>query len=144
MNRMERKNDGFTLVEVLVVILILGMIAVLFAPRWRRGFSKAKRELARTKMAVIEAAIGRFYLDVGRYPYESEGGLEVLLVAPTDIEEGKWNGPYLKQSDLLDPWDNPYEYVEEGEANPGSYDLVSYGADGRLGGEGDDEDIYNE
>lgn len=143
MNRMEGKKDGFTLVELLVVILILGMIAVLFAPRWRRGLGKARRGMARTKMAVIENAIERFYLDVGRYPYEAEE-LEVLLVAPPDVEEDKWGGPYLKQSDLLDPWDNPYVYVEEGEANPGSYDLISYGVDGREGGEGDDEDIYND
>ena len=143
MNRQKRKKDGFTLVEVIVVIVILGMIAVLFAPRWRKGFSKAKIGLARTRMAVIEGGIERFYLDCGRYPYDSEG-LEVLRVPPGDIEEGKWNGPYLKRNDLLDPWDNPYVYVEEGEVNPGSYDLISFGADGRKGGEGENEDIYNE
>jgi general secretion pathway protein G len=60
------------------------------------------------------------------------------------MEEGKWNGPYLKRSDLLDLWDNPYIYIAEGEYNPGSFDLVSLGADGMDGGEGDNADIINE
>ena len=70
-------------------------------------------------------------------------GLEELLTPPADLEE-KWNGPYLKQSELYDPWENPYIYVEEGERNMGSFDLISYGADGVDGGEGDDEDVYND
>ena len=142
MKLMRRKNKGFTLVEVLVVIGILAMMAVIFAPRWRKGFSKAKSGLARTKMANIEGAISRFYLDCGRYPDESQG-LEDLLTAPGDLNE-KWDGPYLKRSELLDPWENPYVYIEEGETNPGSFDLISYGADGQQDGEGENEDIYNE
>ena len=73
---------------------------------------------------------------------ESEG-LEVLVIASAELEE-TWNGPYLKRSMLLDPWKNPYEYRADGEINPGSFDLISYGADGQDGGEGDNEDIYNE
>ena len=139
---MKRKEKAFTLVEVLVVIVILSMMAVIFAPRWRKGFSKAKTSLARTKMAIIESAIDRFYLDCERNPDESQG-LEELLVEPADLE-GKWNGPYLKQNELLDSWGNPYTYIEEGERNPGGYDLISYGAEGAEGGEGDNADIYND
>lgn len=139
---MRQKKKAFTLIELLVVILIISLIATVIAPRIFRGLGKAKKRIARAKMTTIESALLNFYKDCERYPDDSEG-LEVLLVTPTDSEE-KWNGPYLKGSDLLDPWDNPYDYVEEGEFNPGSFDLISYGADGRPGGEGDNEDIYND
>lgn len=139
---MKRKRRGFTLVELLVVILIISMLAAFVAPRMFKGLGKAKRDIARAKMAIIEGALGQFYVDCGRYPDDSEG-LEVLLVAPADLEE-KWNGAYLKQSELLDPWDNPYIYVAEGEVNPGSFDLISLGADGMEGGEDDNEDIVND
>ena len=139
---MSRKRKGFTIVELLVVILIISMLAAFVAPKMFRELGHQKSKIARAKMANIESAIGRFYLACGRYPDESEG-LEVLLVPPADVEE-KWSGPYLKRSELLDPWDNPYIYAEEGQINPGSFDLISLGADGQEGGEGDDEDIYND
>jgi general secretion pathway protein G len=104
---------------------------------------KAKVDSARTKMAGIENALERFQLDCGRLPDESEGGLDALLVAPADIE-GKWNGPYLKASQLLDPWGSPYVYVSQGQVNPGGFDLISYGADGQEGGKGDNADIVND
>lgn len=140
---MDAKRKGFTIVELLVVILIISMLAAFVAPKMFKGLGKAKRDIARAKMANIESAIGRFFIDCGRYPDDSDG-LEVLLVAPDDVDEQKWQGPYLKRSALLDPWDNPYYYFAEGERNPGSFDLVSYGADGEPDGEGDNEDIYNE
>jgi len=143
MRQNTRNEKGFTIVELLVVILIISMLAAFVAPKLFKGMGKAKRDIAKAKMAIIESAIGRFYLDCGRYPYDSES-LEVLITPPDDVEEDKWRGPYLKQSELLDPWDNPYEYSEEGEINPGSFDLVSYGADGQQGGESEDEDIYND
>lgn len=142
MKRSKRKRKAFTLVELLVVILIISMLAAFVAPRMFRGLGKAKKDIAKAKMAIIENALGRFYIDCGRYPDDSEG-LEVLIVAPADLEE-KWNGPYLKRSELLDPWDNPYMYMAEGEYNPGSFDLVSFGADGSEGGEDDNEDIVND
>ncbi len=142
MKRMKRKEKAFTLVELLVVILIISLIATVISRRVFRGLGKAKRDIAKAKMANIEGAIGQFYLDCGRYPDESQG-LSELLEVPADLEE-KWSGPYLKQSELLDPWDNPYIYIEEGVVNPGHFDLISYGADGMEGGEGDDEDIYND
>jgi len=142
MKRMKRKEKAFTLVELLVVILIISLIATVISRRVFTGLGKAKRDIAKAKMANIESAIGMFYLDCGRYPDESQG-LSELIEMPADLE-GKWREPYLKQSELFDPWDNPYIYIEEGVVNPGSFDLISYGADGMEGGEGDDEDIYND
>ena len=142
MRRNRMKKKAFTLVEVLVVIVLLALIASVYVPRMFRGMGEQKRKMARTKMANIESAILTFQLDCGRFPDESMG-LEELLTPPADLEE-KWKGPYLKQSEVYDPWENPYIYVEEGEINMGSFDLISYGADGVDGGEGDDEDIYNE
>jgi len=142
MKRMKRKEKAFTLVELLVVILIISLIATVISQRVFTGLGKAKWDIAKAKMANIESAIGMFYLHCGRYPDESQG-LSELIEAPADLEE-KWSGPYLKQSELLDPWGNPYIYVEEGVVNPGSFDLISYAADGEPGGEGDDEDIYND
>ena len=136
------KRKAFTLIELLVVIVIISLLAGFVAPRMFSSVSKARRDLAKPKMAIIESALERFSIHCGGYPDDSEG-LEVLLMAPAGLEE-KWNGPYIKQSQLLDPWDNPYIYVAEGEINPGSYDLISFGADGLEGGEGDNEDIYND
>lgn len=138
-----RMRKGFTLVELLVVVLIISMLATVLAPRMFKGLGKAKSDIARTKMALIEDSLARFQFDCGRLPDESEGGLEALLVAPPDLED-KWNGAYLKRSQLMDPWDRMYIYVSEGEVNPGSFDLISLGADGQEGGEGENADIIND
>ena len=142
MKRTSRKAKAFTLVELLVVIMIISMLAAFVGQRVFTGLGKAKRDIAKAKMALIENALNRFWLACERFPDDSEG-LEALIIAPPDLEE-KWNGPYLKQSELLDPWENPYIYVAQGERNPGSFDLISYGADGMEAGEGDDEDIFND
>jgi len=143
MERKNRKRKAFTLVELLVVVLIITMLAAFVAPRMFSGIGKTKADLTKAKMAIIENSLARFYIDCGRYPDDSEG-LEVLVLPPSDMEDGKWNGPYLKRSDLLDLWNNPYIYVAEGEYNPGSFDLISLGADATDGGEGDNADIVNE
>ncbi len=142
MKRNRRRRKAFTLVELLVVIVILSMLAALAGPKLFSYVGKSKRELAKPTLRYVEDALERFALDCGRYPDESEG-LEVLVVMPEDLE-GKWNGPYLKRSQLNDPWGNPIVYVQEGTYNPGSYDLISYGADGQEGGEGDNADIAND
>ncbi|MBN2139257.1 MAG: type II secretion system protein GspG [Sedimentisphaerales bacterium] len=101
-----------------------------------------KGNTTRAQIRLIENGLERFALECGRYPSDSEG-LEALLVCPKDLE-GKWGGPYLKQSELNDPWGNAYIYVEEGAINTGSYDIISYGADGKAGGEGENQDILND
>lgn len=143
MKRKNRKRKAFTIVELLVVVLIISMLAAFVTPKLFTGIGKTKADLTKAKMAIIENALSRFYVDCGRYPDDSEG-LEVLVMPPADMEEGKWRGPYLKRSDLVDLWDQPYIYVAEGEYNPGSFDLISLGADGTDGGEDDNMDIYND
>jgi len=136
-----RMRRAFTLVELLVVIVIISMLAAFVAPNVIRHVVKAKVDLAKPRMAIIEDAIGRFYMDCGRYPIESEYP-DALLNDPGNTTG--WNGPYLKQSQLLDPWGNLYVYIAEGTVNPGSFDLVCLGADGQEGGEGENADQYND
>ncbi len=138
-----RRTKGFTLIELMVVILIISMLAGFVAPNVLKRMGKAKTDLAKPRMAIIENAIKSFEFDCGRLPDESQGGLEELLAAPADME-GKWNGPYIKKSQLLDPWGNEYIYVSEGQINIGSFDLICYGADGQEGGEGENADIVND
>jgi general secretion pathway protein G len=130
-------------VELLVVVLIISLLATLIAPRMFKGLGKAKADIARAKMAIVEDSLARFQLDCGRLPDDADGGLEALLVAPAELEE-QWNGPYLKQSQLEDPWGNLFLYFPEGQYNLGSFDLLSFGADGQEGGEGDNADIIND
>jgi general secretion pathway protein G len=134
-----RNSKGFTFAEIMVVIILLSLIAVFVVPRTFKSLGKAKTKVARAKMGIIESAIQQFYVDCERYPTE----LDELLEAPEDLEE-KWSGRYCKPSDFLDPWENPYLYEPEGMINVGSYDLISLGADGQEGGDGDNADIYNE
>ncbi|MHC4331861.1 MAG: type II secretion system major pseudopilin GspG [Planctomycetota bacterium] len=143
MDRKNRRRKAFTLVELLVVVLIITMLAAFVTPKLFTGIGSTKAKLSKAKMATIENALGRFYMDCDRYPDDAEG-LDVLIQAPADMEEDKWRGPYLKASDLVDLWNRPYIYVAEGEINPGSFDLISLGQDGMDGGEDDNEDIYND
>jgi len=134
-----KNRKAFTLVELLVVIIIISLLAGLVGSKYIGQVGRAKRDLAQPKMTNIETAIDAFFLNTGQYP----GSLDDLITCPSGLED-VWNGPYLKNSQLLDPWDNPYIYVPEGSINPGSYDLISYGADGAAGGDGENADIYND
>ncbi len=126
---------GFTLVELLVVMVIIGLLATLVAPGLFKQFGKGQHEAAKAQVASIEQGLDKFRLDTGRYPTTQEG-LNSLVTNP-GIE--KWDGPYIKSSLLLDPWKKPYQYQCPGQN--GEYDLFSYGRDGQAGGEGQDQDI---
>lgn len=130
---------GFTLIEVLVVIAIIGLLAGLVGPQVVKHFGEAKSKSARLQVEQLSAALDLYRLDIGRYPSTNEG-LEALIRAPTDARS--WNGPYLRKKKIpVDPWSNPYHYQAPGEH--GSFDLYSLGADGKDGGDGDDADVVN-
>lgn len=128
---------GFTLVELLVVLVILGLIAAFVAPRVIKYLGSAKTDAAAIQIERFSGVLDLYRLEVGRYP-SSDEGLRALVEQPVGVE--KWNGPYIKKADaLIDPWGRPYEYQSPGEH--GDYDLFTLGADGSEGGEGEDRDI---
>lgn len=141
MSRQAQRRKAFTLIELLVVIVILGVLVGFLAPNMLKKIGKSKVDVVKPKMAVIEGAIQRFYLDVGRYPDESEG-LQALVENVSEAEG--WDGRYLKPSQIVDPWGNEYLYLPEGQINPGSFDIISMGADGQEGGEDENADIFND
>jgi general secretion pathway protein G len=134
----KRNSDGFTLIELLVVMVIIGLLAALVGPRFIRQEEKAKIKAAKAQIELLSTALDTFRLDVGRYP-GTEEGLEALRTKPGGLE--RWDGPYLKKDVPLDPWGKAYAYKSPGEHGP--FDIVSYGADGVSGGEGDNHDITN-
>jgi general secretion pathway protein G len=136
-----RRRGGFTLIEILVVVAVLSVLAALVAPNVFQHLGTAKDAAARSQMEMIGAALDAYRLDNGRYPTTAQG-LEALRQEPTlEPRPRNWRGPYLRRELPMDPWGNPYVYVSPGDANPQGYDLVSFGADGALGGEGEDADL---
>jgi general secretion pathway protein G len=128
---------GFTLVEILVVITIIGLIMALVGPRVLNYLAESKVKAARIQVESFASSLDLFYLDAGRYPSTSEG-LAALAQRPGGVDA--WNGPYLRTGQVPnDPWGHPYVYRSPGEHGP--YDLVSYGADGQQGGTGTAADI---
>lgn len=125
------KDLGFTLIEILVVMAIIGMLAVMVAPNIFNQQAGAQRDAALSQISSLEAALDTYRLDVGEYPDSLEGLIE------NDSGRAAWNGPYLRREVPMDPWGNAYIYESEGR----SFTLVSYGPDGERGGEGDDADI---
>lgn len=139
-NRLADKSfhrvHGFTLLELLVVVVIIGLLAGLVAPRYFDSVSKSKTKIAKAQIESLDKALDQYRLDVGTYP-SAEQGLAALNVQPPGLT--KWQGPYLKKALPLDPWDNAYIYVLQAGAS--SIDILSYGADGKPGGTGEAQDI---
>jgi general secretion pathway protein G len=133
------RTFGFTLLELLVVIVIIGLLASYVGPKYFAQLGKSEVTVAQSQIESFEKALDTFRLDVRRYP-TTEEGLSALLEKPANAD--KWNGPYLKKAVPLDPWGHPYVYKAPGVKH--EYQITSYGRDGQPGGSGEDADISSE
>ncbi len=132
------KQRGFTLLELLVVMVIIGLLAGYVGPRFFSQIDKSEVTTARAQIDAFEKGLDQYRIDLGRYP-STEQGLQALLSAPAG--EARWRGPYLRKAVPADPWGNAYVYRQPGEH--GEYDILSLGADGKPGGEDTNADIAN-
>ncbi len=140
MRHRNRPARGFTLIELLVVLLILGMIAGIAGPQIMNYLGDSKAKAAKLQISEFEGTLDLYKLDVGRYP-DGQEGLQALVQAPSTAGD-RWRGPYLKKKALpKDPWGNDYLYTAPGKH--GSFDIVSLGADGKEGGDGENKDVAN-
>ena len=130
--------SGFTLLELLVVMVIIGLLAGYVGPKYFAQVGKSEIKVTKSQLVALEQALDQYRLDTGHYP-TTEQGLAALNAKPAN--ETKWDGPYLKKGVPPDPWGNPYLYKIPGEH--AEFDLYSYGKDGQPGGEGEAADIYN-
>ena len=131
----QRNKRGFTLVELLIVMVIIGMLAALVFPKLIPKVGKGKQSAAKAQIELLGQALDQMRLDTGKYPTTSEG-LNALIVNPG---VPNWDGSYLKKAVPNDPWGRPYHY--EAPGSRGDYDLFTYGADGSAGGEDENKDI---
>jgi general secretion pathway protein G len=140
MNRAKIRNNekGFTLIEIIIVVIILSLIAALVGPRLFKKVEKSKQQITKTQIVMIENSVKMFKLDTGRYP-TTEEGLKVLLESTGGISN--WDGPYLEKGLPKDPWGKDYVYTYPGKNY--TFEIVSLGADGLPGGEGENKDINN-
>ena len=129
---------GFTLLELLVVMVIIGLLAAYVGPRYFSQVGKSEQSVAKAQIEAFVRALDTYRLDTGAYP-SSEEGLNALRVKPANAS--KWNGPYLQKDIPLDPWGHAYLYKKTTDTK--EYELISYGKDGQMGGEGDAADISN-
>lgn len=132
------RQRAFTLLELLVVMVIIGLLAGYVGPKYFAQIGKSEVKAARAQIDALEKALDQYRLDVGHYP-SSEQGLAALVRNPGS--ENRWQGPYLKKDVPNDPWGAAYQYRQPGEH--GEYDILSLGKDGRTGGEGEAADIVN-
>lgn len=139
---MSRKPDiGFTLIEMMVVVVVIGVLAGLVGPMVFRNVGDAKASAAKAQIELLGLALDQYRLDNGYYP-STEQSLEALRHMPAAEPPAlNWRGPYLKKEIPLDPWGRPYAYQCPSLDDADGYDLVSYGRDGRPGGEGEDRDV---
>jgi general secretion pathway protein G len=133
-----RRERGFTLIEILVVVIIIGLLAALVGPKLFGKVSGARLNAAKAQIELFGTALDAFRLDTGRYP-TSEEGLKALREKPSGLEG--WQGPYLPKEIPADPWKRAYVYRSPGEHY--DYDLISYGLDGVEGGEGENQDVVS-
>jgi len=133
----ELGGRGFSLIELLIVMIILGLLASLVAPRMFGKLGMAKQKTAKTQIEMLLTALDAYRLDMGIYP-DSQEGLEALVLNPGD---DKWDGPYLAKDLPLDPWGNPYSYANPGEH--GEVDIYSYGLDNQPGGDKENKDVVS-
>ena len=137
-SRTRRRNrQAFTIVEILVVVVIIGVLATLIVPRFFRHIDEAKQSVAKNNIAILGTAVDIFKYDYDRWPVN----LDELVNRPADIDQAKWNPPSIKDKDLLDPWGKQFLYTQPGEH--GAFDLYSFGKDGQQGGEKENADIGN-
>jgi general secretion pathway protein G len=135
------RASGFTLIEMMVVLAIIGTLAMLVGPTVFRNVGDANITTARSQLEIFAVALDAYRLDTGNYP-TTEQGLAALRTRPLAVDAPPgWRGPYLRKTIPLDPWGRPYVYHAPGTYNPESYDLYTLGKGGALGGEGEDADI---
>lgn len=132
------KNAGFTLLELLVVMVIIGMLVGYVGPKYFAQIGKSEVKSVRAQINALEKALDQYRLDTGHYP-TTEQGVAALFAKPSN--EARWDGPYLKKAVPPDPWGKPYQYKAPGEH--GEVDLYSYGKDGQPGGTEENADITN-
>ena len=132
------RQQGFTLLELLVVMVIIGLLAGYVGPKYFAQIGKSEIKATRAQIDALEKALDQYRLDVGRYP-NTEQGLNALMKQPAG--ESRWQGPYLRKDVPLDPWGTAYQYRQPGEH--GEFDLFSFGKDGKAGGDGEAADITN-
>ena len=136
------RRSGFTLIEILVVIVVIAILATLVAPNVFQHVGAAKSATAKSQIEMLGAALDAYRLDNGAYP-TTQQGLGALWEKPTIDPPVNWRAPYLRKPVPMDPWGRAYLYMFPGQANPTGYDLISYGADGLPGGDGENADILS-
>jgi general secretion pathway protein G len=137
---LRKRTGAFTLIEIMVVVVILGILAAAIIPQFVGTTYDARVSTAKANISELESALERFNIHMDRHP-TTEEGLKALVEAPSG-DENKWRGPYIKQL-RPDPWGNPYQYRNPGTHHPSNFDIWSRGADGQDGGEGESADIGN-
>ena len=138
--RRKRVRAAFTLIELIVAVTILGILASLLVPRFFSKIGGARQAVAKQKIGVLELKVLEFQTDCGRLPASQEG-LRALVQAPADVQE-KWKGPYVKDKDIIDPWDEEFIYRYPGRKNA-DFDIMTLGADKQEGGEDENADVVN-